>query len=183
MTTLFPIQSRLKNGAALIIREADAADAAAMIDYVQTVAGETDFLTFGPGEFKITPEDEEQIIAAHRRYDNQVFLLAEAGGRLVGMLNVSASQKPRLRHIGEFGLTVLREYWGNGIGAALMQAMLDWAGASGVIRKINLTVQAENDTAIRLYERFGFETEGRLRRDLFVNGVYYDAFIMGKLID
>ena len=183
MTTIFPTKSRTKNGPALIIREAEATDAAAMIDYVQTVSGETDFLTFGPGEFDITLEDEEGVIAAHRRYDNQVFLLAEVDGRLVGMLNVSASQKPRLRHIGEFGLTVLRAYWGQGIGAALMQAMLDWAGATGVIRKINLAVQADNAPAIRLYERFGFETEGRLRRDLFGNGTYHDAFIMGKLID
>lgn len=183
MTTIFPTKSQTKDGVALIIREAEEADAAAMLDYVQTVSGETDFLTFGPGEFDITLEDEERIIAAHRRLDNQIFLLAEVDGRLVGMLNVSASQKPRLRHIGEFGLTVLRTYWGLGIGAALMQAMLDWAGASGVIRKINLTVQADNAMAIRLYERFGFETEGRLRRDLYVNGIYHDAFIMGKLID
>jgi len=61
--------------------------------------------------------------------------------------------------------------------------MLDWAKTSGVIRKINLNVQTNNEVAIALYEKFGFEKEGTIRRDLYVDGKFYDAYAMGILID
>ena len=52
----------LKNGLQLIIREAEKKDAASIIDYVNTIAGESENITFGPGEFKMTVEEEEKFI-------------------------------------------------------------------------------------------------------------------------
>lgn len=183
MTNLFPRHLSTKTGEPLLIREAEKSDAPALLDYVQTVAGETDFLTFGPGEFNISIEDEEAFIENSRQAPNQVALIAETDGEIAGLLHVEGSPKKRLRHNGEFGLTVRKVFWGKGIGAHLMEAMIDWAKASGVIRKLNLKVLTHNANAIRLYERFGFENEGCIRRDTCLDGSFYDTYLMGLLID
>jgi RimJ/RimL family protein N-acetyltransferase len=64
-----------------------------------------------------------------------------------------------------------------------MQAMVDWAKQSGVIRKLNLMVRADNEKAQGLYKKFGFEYEGTNRRDMIINGQMHDAHYMGLLID
>lgn len=183
MSDLFPRHLTTKNGEPLLIREAHKKDASALIDYVQKVAAETDFLTFGEGEFNLTVSDEEAFIENSRMAPNQLALIAVLERRIVGLLHVEGSPKKRLQHIGEFGITVAKDHWGKGIGASLMQSMIDWAQASGVIRKLNLKVQVNNANAVRLYERFGFEKEGRIRRDTCIDGQFFDTYWMGLLID
>ncbi len=183
MADLFPRHLSTKTGKPLLIREAEKQDAPALLNYVQTVAGETDFLTFGPGEFNLSVEDEETFIENSRQAPNQVALIAEMDGEIAGLLHVEGSPKKRLRHNGEFGITVRKTYWGKGIGAHLMEAMIDWAKDSGVIRKLNLKVLVNNTNAIRLYERFGFEKEGCTRRDTRIDGQFYETYSMGLLID
>ena len=183
MNLIFPKEIRLKNGEKAIIREAEKADAASILDYISVVADETEYLTFGANEFSHSLKEEEAIIETHRKALNRIFLLAEVGGQIAGLLNVTASMKPRLRHVGEFGITVKKAHWGKGLGAALISGMLEWAKASGMIRKINLIVNEDNLAAIKLYEKFGFEIEGKFRRDIYINGRFCDAFLMGILID
>ena len=180
---MFPKELKTKSGEKLIIREAVTADASALIDYVNQVTGESNFLTLGVGDFKKTIEEEEKIIEDHHNTENRIFLVAELSGEVAGLLNVNASNKPRLKHIGDFGVTVRKDHWGKGIGSGLIEAMLEWAKASGIIRKINLNVQANNETAIALYKKFGFEIEGTIRRDSSIQGKFYDAYAMGILID
>ena len=166
----------------LIIRPATIDDAEAIIKHVKIVGDETDFLTFSSNDFNKSIEEERQIIQDHNSTDNQLFVVAEYNGQIIGVSNMMASQKPRLRHIGEFGISVLKSYWGHGIGSAIIKYLIDWAKKGGVITKINLIVQQDNIKAYRLYEKLGFEKEGELRRALKVNGVYYDAYYMGMLL-
>lgn len=183
MPNLFPRHLSTRKGDPLLIREAEKADAPALIEYVQRVAGETDYLTFGEGEFYLSVADEEAFIENSRKASNQIALLAQLDGEIVAMLHVEASPKKRLRHIGEFGITVRKDHWGKGIGKILMESLLDWAKAGGVIRKLNLRVQTDNTNAIKLYERFGFEREGLVRRDSCIDGQFFDSYLMGLLVD
>jgi len=57
---MFFREKTLPNGNKLFIREAAGIDAADLLKYIGQISGETDFLTFGPGEFKMT-EDEERF--------------------------------------------------------------------------------------------------------------------------
>lgn len=183
MGSIPPKEITLKTDEQVLIRDAEPKDAALLLEYVDLIAGETDFLTFGKGEFNKTVEEEVKIIQGHQNAPNQLFILAELEGSVVGVLVLDANGKPRLKHMGEFGVSVRKEDWGKGIGAALIQTMLDWAKSSKRLRKINLNVQADNEVAIKLYEKFGFEKEGLLKRDLCVDGKFYDAYVMGLLID
>jgi len=165
------------------IRKAVSSDAAALIGYLETIGGESDFLTFGQGEFGRSIEEEEKFIENALSKKNALFLIAEADGKVVGNLNFSGGCRERNTHAGEFGVSVLKEYWGRGIGEKLIRNLLDWSRSSGIIRKINLRVRTDNTRGIRLYRKLGFEEEGKVRRDFQIDGVFYDSLLMGTMID
>lgn len=179
----FPQVTTTKRGAPLTIGEAEPSDAPAIIDYLNDVGAESDFLTFGGGGFSKTIEEEERFIVASHKAPNRVFLTALIEADIAGVLTVTSSSKERVRHIGEFGMSVRERYWGQGIGTALVESTIRWARSSGVIRKLNLLVRVDNKSAIGLYEKLGFEREGTIRRDACIDGRFYDSYAMGLLID
>jgi len=173
----------LKNGGKVIIREASKEDARQVLAYVKQVAGESEFLSFGKGEFNLTIDAEEKILEASQKADNQIYLVAEIDGEIVGSLNYMGGKRPRTRHFGEFGVSVSKSYWNQGLGRRLIEEMIAWAKASKVVRKINLKVRADHEHAIHLYESIGFRREGRITRFFYLNGIFYDALEMGLEID
>ena len=101
-------------------------------------------------------------------------------GRVVAWCDVSPKTHETLRHSGVLGMGVAASHRGRGVGSALLQATLAAATSKG-IRRIELVVRADNAAAIALYERRGFELEGRLRDYLVVDGRAYDALQMARL--
>lgn len=155
-----------------------------MIEYLNKLADESDFLTFGPGEiFNITLEEEEKMIQSKAEADNQLFLCAFIEGELVGNLSFNSASRLRVRHTGEFGVSVLRAYWGLGIATELLHYLLEWAKAGQIIRKINLRVRSDHHAAIGLYRKFGFIQEGMETRGLLIAGEFYDFIHMGLALD
>ncbi len=172
-----------KMNSSIIYRDVTVADAQPMIEYLNQVAGETVNLSFGRGEYTKSKEEEEAFIQDHLEADNQLFIVAEDNGHIVGHITISANQKIKMRHIGVIGISIRKPYWRKGIGRELMGKAIAWAHDSGVIRKLNLNVLVSNIGAIALYQDVGFEIEGRLRRDMFLNGEFTDALEMGMLIN
>ena len=84
-------------------------------------------------------------------------------------------------HVGQIGMGVHDDFTGRGIGSALLAALINAADNWLAIKRVELTVYVDNAPAIRLYEKFGFETEGRLSAFAFRNGDYVDAFTMARL--
>ena len=72
-------------------------------------------------------------------------------------------------------------YAGRGAGTALLRALIDQADRWLNLTRIELTVWSDNDRAIGLYERFGFEREGLLRAYAWRDGGYVDALAMARL--
>ena len=84
-----------------------------------------------------------------------------ADGRVVATAGVDAvGTRDKLRHRAEFGISVLRAYWGLGLGRALTEACIQCAKEAGY-EQIELTVVAENERAIALYRKAGFVEFGR----------------------
>ena len=106
--------------------------------------------------------------------------VALADGSVVGWCDVAVKPRPTLRHSGVLGMGVIREHRGKGIGRALMQATLAAAKASG-LRRIELTVRVDNEPARRLYESFGFVTEGLCKRHMCIDGEFVDSRLMALL--
>ncbi|SCZ08432.1 GNAT family N-acetyltransferase [Alkaliphilus peptidifermentans] len=173
----------LKNGKNMLIRRAEKKDASALIDYLQVIAGESDFLTFGLGEINITLEQEEAFIENTLKAENALFLVAEIDGEIAGNLNFTGGARPRTKQTGEFGVSVLKEYWGLGIGRELINYLIDWSKNTGIVRKINLKVRCDNTRGITLYEDMGFKQEGLITREFMMDDVFYDCIVMGMEID
>jgi L-phenylalanine/L-methionine N-acetyltransferase len=98
------------------------------------------------------------------------------------MLGVTTyPNRPRRRHVGQIGISVHDEWQGRGVGAALMRACIDLADNWLNLTRLELEVYADNEPAIRLYERFGFEHEGTLRQYAFRDGHFVDSYAMARL--
>ena len=167
----------------IIIRDAQIKDASAILKYVKQIGDETDFLSFAGDEFNKSLSEEELIIEQHRQAENQIFIVAEKDNQIVGLLNVNSSQKNRLKHRGEFGISVLKAHWGQGIASKLIQHMIHWAKYEARLKKLDLKVDENNEIAINLYKKFGFEMEGLVKRDMLINGRFTNSLIMGLMID
>jgi len=165
------------------IRKAEISDAAALIEYLNIISGESDFLTFGPGEFGRSVEAEAEFIANAQKKKKALFIVAVASGKVIGNLNFSVGPRERTAHTGEFGVSVLKDYWGKGVGEKLIRYLISWSRSSGVIRKINLRVRTDNARGISLYKKLGFTEEGIVKRDFLIGGKFYDSLLMGLLID
>lgn len=173
---------KLRNGETLVLRDAQKKEAACVLEYIDRMAGETDYLTFGEGEFNMSLEDEEKFLENCIECFNQLFIVAEVAGTIIGNLSFKGGDRPRISHRGEVGVSLLKKYWGLGIGSVLFETLIEWAKSFG-IKKLNLMVRSDNDRAIRLYERFGFVREGLITREHLVDGKFYDSISMGLQID
>lgn len=111
-------------------------------------------------------------------------LVATADDRVVGMISVHTfPNRARRRHAGAIGISVNAEWQGKGVGTALMRAALEFADNWLGLTRLELEVFADNESAIRLYERFGFKHEGTLRQHALRNGRYVDSYVMARLLN
>lgn len=174
-----PIDRPLASGEILRVRDAVPADAATLLEYIETVAAESDYLSFGPGEFELGRTEQAEVLARFAESENQMYVLGLIDDILVSALFFDGGSRPRLRHVGEFGMTVRKDHWRRGIGQVMLQVLTTWAESSGVVRKIDLRVRADNIGAIRMYERSGFKHQGLITNEMLVNGTLYDVCVMG----
>lgn len=112
----------------------------------------------------------------------RISLLACVKGEPIGILGLHLNPAtPRRRHAAELGMTVRDDWQGRGVGTALVRAAVELADDWLQLRRISLNVYVDNEPAIRLYRRFGFEVEGTQRDFAFRAGRYVDALLMARL--
>ena len=105
--------------------------------------------------------------------------VAEADGRAVGICTIApvgSGPGSETGHVGELGLLVRERDRGKGVGAALLEHAL--RAARDRFELVRLSVFANNARAIRLYERFGFGTVGRLPAAVRRGTEYFDELLM-----
>ena len=151
----------LKSGVELLVRNAVASDARAVRDIMQRTHAETDYLLSYPDEQSVDDVQEARSLAETERSDNEVELVAVVDGRIVGSAGVTAvGGRRKLAHRARFGISVLQEYWELGIGRVLMETCIGCALRAGYTQ-LELEVVADNERALSLYRRAGFEEYGR----------------------
>lgn len=168
----------------VVIREAIPDDTGALLAVTKVIGGETDLLIMD--EEGLALEEEELAYQLARLYEseNNILFVALVDAKIVGVASVKAEANVRMAHIGEVGISLLQSFWGFGLGSLLMDEVILWAQESKIIRRLELTVQSRNLRAIHLYEKFGFQTEGVLKRGARLDdGQFLDVRLMSLLID
>ncbi len=139
---------------AYTIERAQPEDAAALLDYLKIIGGETDNLSFGPEGVPLSVESEQDYLRAQCGSADNAQYLAKVDGEIIG--TASLNRKPgRMRHRGEFGISLKKAWWGCGAASALMEAILAFTKENG-FEQVNLEVRSDNARAIHLYEKYGF---------------------------
>jgi putative acetyltransferase len=122
---------------------------------------------------------EQRAERLRRLTSDDHWFVAEVEGAVVGLagLHVGAG---RLRHSGHVFLFVARDFQSKGIGSRLLEALLDVADNWLLLRRIELTVFAENVRAKSLYERHGFVVEGLRKLSVISEGALHDEYLMAR---
>ena len=114
--------------------------------------------------------------------DGFYLLVVCAEGEVIACLGIQTHpDRPRRRHAADLGMAVRDDFQGKGVGTALVKAAVDFADNWLNLQRLELSVYVDNESAIRLYKRFGFEVEGTSCRYAFRNGDYVDAYSMARL--
>jgi RimJ/RimL family protein N-acetyltransferase len=165
----------------LIIRQAVEKDAQSFAELIHKVESTTNNMLFEPGERKINPENQQKMIQAFSGEDNSTIFLCETSSHLVGYLIAKGGFAKRNRHSAYLVIGILEEFRGQGIGSKLFEELDTWARKQH-IHRLELTVIANNQHALALYQKMGFEIEGTKRHSLKINDEFVDEYYMSKLL-
>jgi len=111
---------------------------------------------------------------------NHMFV-AEVDDKVIGMASLMHNTHPRKHHSADVGISVSVTYQGQGVGTKLLEALLDLADNWLMLTRVQLGVLEGNDSAKRLYERFGFVEEGIKKMNVIRDGRYVDEIMMARI--
>lgn len=169
-----------KQGGSYLIRPAVRDDSSQLAVARLQIDGETEYMDRECGEDYLDASAFRRIIQQDSDMDNHLFLVAEARGKVIGFSRCIGSGLRRSAHKAEFGVCVLKQFWGCGIGGHLLRESITWADEIG-LEKVSLSVLETNVKAIQLYEKNGFEVEGILKKDKrLLDGRYYNTVMMSR---
>ena len=156
------------------IRESLSSDAEQILEHLKICGSETDNTSYGEEGLPITIEEEERILQELLNSDDEIMLVAEENGMIVGTANYSSSKNRRMSHRGSIGLCVQRKFWNQGIATNLIETLIRFAKEKAKSKIISLEVRSDNKAAIHLYKKFGFEKIGTFEGYFEIDGDLID---------
>ena len=165
----------------VIIRPVTLEDVEALMGHWIEIASEPGiYVNYTPEEAAVPAEKERERIEKDIQLGN-LRLIVEVQGKVIGYFScISERYYSITQHMAVLGMSLDRNYRNQGIGTGLMEQGIRWSQENGIVR-LELEVYAENAPALHLYEKFGFELEGRKRMCAYQRGQYYDLLIMARL--
>lgn len=180
---MFPVRIVLKNGKELEIDRAQHKDAKEYCDISNRGYKETRFLSRSAEDESVSLESCISFIEDVKSSSKEVLIVARYDGCIVGYGDILAClNRSKMKHKCDLNIFVARDFWGLGIGSALMDVLIKFA-CKAEYEKIDLSVAHDNERAIRLYERLGFEITGReVNAMKHADGDYSDWIMMVKFL-
>jgi RimJ/RimL family protein N-acetyltransferase len=174
-------QGKTNKANEIVIRYPEKSDAPEMLRYINTLSLERSFILF-QGEQLTIKEEKKYLIGSLRGIakKNKVVLFVFVHDILIGSSEVTLKEKAE-KHVGNFGISIAKDYRGEGIGKLLMKLVLDEAqkNLSGM-KIITLGVFSDNDVAFSMYKKFGFVEFGNLPKGIKHKEEFVDHLFMYK---
>jgi ribosomal protein S18 acetylase RimI-like enzyme len=112
-----------------------------------------------------------------------IVIFANVNRDLAGYVTVKPRFQSKLRHTADLNMGLKSGYRGMSIGTGLLKAAIEKISADKIIEIVYLMVRTDNQPAIKLYEKFGFEELAILERDTKISNKYYDGMLMRKFFN
>lgn len=171
----------LKDGRKCLLRNGVESDGQAALDTFIKTHRETDYLLSYPDEITLTAAEEGEYLQKKADSGSEIEILAIVDGRIIGTAGIETVGKhEKLRHRCDFGVGIEKEYWGLGIGKALLEGCVECAEKAGY-HQMELEVVADNERAVRMYKNAGFVEYGRNPRDFFSRYSGYQEVVYMRL--
>lgn len=183
MATYGPEEFKTRSGRTVILRHCDVADIDAFLAFQPQIASETTNTL----QIKGRVPERLKIEAAWRSSieDHRALRIAAfSDNRMIAQLSFHPESQlphPWIQHTGRFGMMILKEFWGEGIGRRMLEVMEIHARAQGFTR-IEAMVRTENERGVRLYRRMGYEIEGTRRQGALIDGRFQDEYFIAKIL-
>ncbi|OGN29366.1 MAG: hypothetical protein A3A33_01150 [Candidatus Yanofskybacteria bacterium RIFCSPLOWO2_01_FULL_49_25] len=173
-----------KKGIDVVIRYPTADDLDEMLRYINILSAEQTFIRF-QGEH-VTREFEQEFLTSTLEKiskKDMVYLCTVHEGHIIGMAAIEMRGKIE-EHIGDFGISIAKDFRNEGIGTLLMNLVLEEAQKNLPNLKIcTLTVFGNNHIARQMYKNMGFREFGILPRGALHKGELIDHVYMYKDLD
>ena len=177
------IRSFATTRGSVVIREANVADALPFRE-LRLEALENNPIAFSADyqkNFNHPAKYWEDLLSPHA--DESTMFIGEIEARLIAMTGVMRGNWPKTRHSAwVWGVYVTPQWRGLHIAEEIIHSCIEWAKSKNVVMA-KLGVAAVNQPAIRCYERCGFQVYGTEPRAVYVDGKYYDEYLMYKSLD
>jgi RimJ/RimL family protein N-acetyltransferase len=162
----------------VIIREANIHDTQGLIDLKMNYLKDSKTIPLNLDEYRNDYDSEFNQIDTLNQQKNSLLLVAVLDKQIIGNLDIFGNQRQRLYHTGMLGMGIHNDFQNKGVGSKLMQATIDWGKQNEFIKLLTLEVYASNQSAIHLYEKFGFEQSGQVNNFFYQDGRYFDKLGM-----
>lgn len=172
----------LKNGSTATIRSIFPEEAQKVIEVFSNVSGQTKYLLTTKYDKMPTLDGETAYLSMMQDSKTNVQLGAYVNNELVGLgdIHIMNNNRIRVMHRCGMGISLDQSVWGLGLGSRMMEALIDCAQRVG-FEQIELEVLAENEKAVNLYKKYGFEIYGtRPNAMKDPDGTYFDEHLMVK---
>jgi RimJ/RimL family protein N-acetyltransferase len=166
-----------------ILKENDAKD---LQDYINRLSSEDTYVAFS-GE-NVTLKEEQATIKSYLnslKNGNCIPIICKIDGKIVSIcrINRKLNMKKRSLHIAVVVISVRKEFRGEGIGKECLDEVITQSRNLKGVSILKLTAFADNEPAIKLYEKAGFIEVARLPKQYFYKGKYQDNIIMQKELE
>ncbi|RNA69027.1 GNAT family N-acetyltransferase [Alteribacter keqinensis] len=169
---------KAKDGSTVTLRPAKKEDAFDIITNVEKIIQKGRYIQ----KERVRTIEEEQAFIQEMADNNNMYTVVEIDGHVYGIARLIRGELKMKRHTAVFRTWLTEEAQGKGLGKKIMEYTLQWAEQNGLY-KVCLTVFAQNTVAKKLYEKYGFITEGVQKYQVLIDGEYDDEVFMACFIE
>ena len=159
----------------VIIRPAQVSDAQGLCDLYSQPKAQRETLQLPNSSPKLWIDRLSNIPTGVYSY------VAEVEGKIVGNIGFQQNQRPRNQHMASFGMGVHDDFSGLGIGSKLLETVIDLADNWLNVHRIHIEAHCDNEHAIALYKKFGFEIEGEAKDNSFRDGKFVNTYYLARI--
>lgn len=172
-----------KSGRTISLRPPGLGDLDRLYQYAKNLEAEDTYVLLNP-EMPVTYSEEKEYLDSSLKKiaaNWLIYYLAFSDDQLIGSSQITLGGRRRL-HQGQFGISILPQFRGEGIGFQLADFVINEAKTKLKLNLVTLEVFAANKPALNLYRKLGFREYGRLPNGLKYRGELMDDILMYKTL-